>query len=352
MEIIALNVLGLLLNGFLLLNGGGLIGVDQVVEQLVNMGGLGGHAMLQHIVGKGVEAQQLRQLTAEIDQTLAYLKVIRVGSLMRTLRIASHIDLLAQVAAVGIGHKGRVALIVERKYPALKALLLGVVGSGLASRLGQSAQIVLVGDVQRVSLSLLQQVLRELQGEQSSLLGQLPELFLSSLVEQRTTSDKAVVFLVEQHLLLGRKLAVVLIHILHALEQAWVENDIVAVLGENRTELLGQGLHVVVGLGAHEAREDRGHTVEQVVVVFALAVVGDGNGVVECGLVGVVDDLRDLLVVAADALHEGGLKILKAYLVEWHRVMGRPIGLHERIFAFLTVDHVSVSVFSQLSVQR
>ena len=40
---------------------------------------------------------------------------------------------------------------------------------------------------------------------------------------------------------------------LDAREEPWVENDVVLVLGEDGAELLGEGLHLWRGVGAHQA---------------------------------------------------------------------------------------------------
>ena len=49
-----------------LLHGCGLVGVYEVAEQFVNVLALAGHAPLEHVVGVGAVAEQLRYLTAQV----------------------------------------------------------------------------------------------------------------------------------------------------------------------------------------------------------------------------------------------------------------------------------------------
>ena len=80
---------------------------------------------------------------------------------------------------------------------------------------------------------------------------------------------------------------------------------------------------------AEEGEEHGRHSVEQAVV--AAVVVGIDDGIVESGLGGVIDGLRDLLVVAPDAFDEGLFIVLKPDFVEGNGVVGRIIRLKERV---------------------
>ena len=55
---------------FALLDGCGLVGVDEVVQQPIDAAGVRGHATFQHVVGIGLIAQQLGNLATQIDESL------------------------------------------------------------------------------------------------------------------------------------------------------------------------------------------------------------------------------------------------------------------------------------------
>ena len=88
------------------LNSRGLVGINQVVQQAIDAAGIRCHAALQHIVGIGLVAQQLGNFATQIDETLAYLKVI-FAILVCTEGIACHVELLPQLALGRVGHEGR-----------------------------------------------------------------------------------------------------------------------------------------------------------------------------------------------------------------------------------------------------
>ena len=67
-----------------------LICLDKIVEQLVYVFHVCCHTMFQNIVGKGIIAQELSHLAAQIDESLANLYVVSLVE-MQTLSILCHI---------------------------------------------------------------------------------------------------------------------------------------------------------------------------------------------------------------------------------------------------------------------
>ena len=160
------------------------------------------------------------------------------------------------------------------------------------------------------------------------------------LVEYGAASHKALVAIVKQRLFLRGQTAVVQMHVAHPLEQPGVEPHVVGVLCQDGLYLLGQCVHLVVGLGTEQVEEYRRHAAQQVVV--ALVFLGVDDGVVECWLLRVVDGLLNLLVVASDAFHESLLVVFQTDAVEGHRVVRRPIGLKKRVLMFVHCFAVSI----------
>ena len=130
------------------------------------------------------------------------------------------------------------------------------------------------------------------------------------------------------------------VHILDTFEQLLVQTDIIGVFGQDRTHLLGQGIHLVVGLSREQVEEDGRHPTEQVVVVIALfLVIHTDDGIVESRFLGIVDDLVNLLIIPTDALQHRLLEIFQTDTVEGRHIMGRIIRQKKRILSLLLLVH-------------
>ena len=194
--------------------------------------------------------------------------------------------------------------------------------------------------MERKGLVLLQQVLRELQTEHRGLFRQLAQPFFSGSIEQGPAPHKTIVAVVEQHFLLWCQLPMMTVHILDAFKEFLIETDIIRMFGQDGTHLLGQGIHLVVGLSREQVEEDGCHPTEQVVVVIALfLVVHTDDGIVESGFLGIVDDLLDLFIIPTDALQHRLLEILQTDTVEGRHIMGRIIRQKKRILSLLLLVH-------------
>ena len=297
------------------------------------------HPATEHIVGVGLEAQQLCQFTTQVDQSFADFEVI-LRIVMNTLRILRHIHLATEFALCRVSHERRIAGEVECKHPPFLALLLRFVGSRLASGLWQSVQLGLIRNVQGKCLVLLQHVLRELQSQHSSLFCELTQSFLASGIQQSATPHKPVVAVVQQHLLLRRQCAVMMIHILDTFEEPFVQSDIIGMLGEYRTQFLCQGIHLVVGVSTQQIEEYTRHLRQQVIIsLVVLIVVHTNDGVLKRRCRWVVDDHLYLLILTTDTLHESLLVVFQPYLVEGWNLMGCMIVLEKGIHSLYLLFH-------------
>ena len=237
-----------------------LVGVNQFVQQLIDIGCTSRHAMYHHVIGKRLIAKELCQLATQIDEPLTNLEVV-LAVVMNTLRVLRHIHLLTKLAAGGISHERRHRRMVESEHPAFLLAFAGSKSSSLAGCLGKSVEVLFVGDMQLEGFVFLQQVLRELQREQTGLLGEHSQTFLPCFVEQRTATHKPVIGFLQQHVFLRSELPMMFVDVFDACEELAVECHIIGVLGEDGTHLLSQCVEVVVGLGAEHIRKHRRHTV-------------------------------------------------------------------------------------------
>ena len=255
-EILSLGLACIFLNGFHLLNGGGLVSVDELVEQFVHAFPVAGHAAFEHVVGVSLVSKQLRNLASEVYEPFAYPAVV-LAVAVACHGVLGHIHLSAQFSLGGICHEWVVAREVKREHPSFLFLLLCCLCGSLACRFWQSVELLLVGDVQLESLVFLQHVLRELQREHPGFLCQLSELFLALVVQQCTAAHQSLVCVFKQDLFLWREAAVVAVYVFDSLEKHRVESHIVGMLCQHGLYFLCQCVHLVVGFGAHEVVESR-----------------------------------------------------------------------------------------------
>ena len=132
-----------------------------------------------------------------------------------------------------------------------------------------------------------------------------------------------------------------------ALKQPGVQSHVVGVLSQDGLYLLCQSIHLVVRFCTQQIEENGRNPRQQVVV--ALILLRINNGVVEGGLLGVVDDFLYLLVIPADALHEGLLIIFHTDTVKGHRIVRCVVRFKKWI---LTIAHTILTFFSLKIVQR
>ena len=201
--------------------------------------------------------------------------------------------------------------------------------------------------MEREGLVLFQQVLRELQRQDRCLLGQLTQPLLTVRIEQGTTTHKAVIAVVEQHLLLGRKLTVMAVNIFDAFKQPFVQADVIGMLCQQRTHLLCQLVHGVIRLSRQQIEEHRRGSRQQVIISLAvLFVVNRDDGIIKRRRLLAVYKLVYLLILTAHALHEGLIKVLQSDTVKGHRLVRRIIFSKKRINSIFLFNHNILCSFS------
>ena len=104
LEVLALGLQSHFLQFLALLDSRRLIGIYQLVQQSIYAADITGHTTAQYIVGVSLEAQELGNLTAQVDKPLADFKIV-LRVVVYALRIVGHIHLSAQFALGRISHK-------------------------------------------------------------------------------------------------------------------------------------------------------------------------------------------------------------------------------------------------------
>ena len=104
-----------------------------------------------------------------------------------------------------------------------------------------------------------------------------------------------------------------------ALKQSGVQTNIIGMLRQYGLYLLGQRIHLVVGLGRQQVEENSRHTRQQTIVTLILLRID--NGIVEGRFLRIVDNLLYLFIIATNTLHEGLFVVLHPYTVEGYHVM-------------------------------
>ena len=302
--------------------GGGEVGLQEVVEEVLDVGRVLCHAALEDEVGKGLVAEDVGQLTAQVDDARDEGQVVVVAFVGAEGHVG-HVHLLAQLAVVGIGHEGAVTGALQCEDPSLESGLAGCLGCCIALALGQSGELRRVGDVEAEGVGVAEHVLLELQGHLAQFHLQLGEALLVGVAEQGSVAHEGLVHVVEQGGLLGVEWAVVVVYGLDAQPEVGVEHHAVAVLGQDGGHLLCQGVHLVVGVGTDEVEEGVGDLRQGAVALGY-------DGVLEGGGFGILRDALYVGHVALHAFHHGSFVVLEADLVEGDGVEWGAVGLIEK----------------------
>ena len=124
-----------------------LISLYQVVEKFIYMFCIACHTVAKNIVGIGFETEQLGEFSAQVYQSFADFQVVLLV-IMGTYRIACHIHLFAELTLGRVGHKWRIAWIIECKDPAFFFLLFGGMRSGSFCCFRKSVELSFVCDME------------------------------------------------------------------------------------------------------------------------------------------------------------------------------------------------------------
>ena len=155
-------------------------------------------------MGKGLVAKELGLLLTQLEDAGDDSLVVVLVVVVATVDVAE-IHLLAQLTVVGILQEGNPAGLVQGEEPSLLAGCLSSLASSVDGALGQTCEVLLVGDDELEGVGLGQGILAKLDAGQRELLVNLHELGLLLGIEQGTTFHKHTVVFVEHHLLLTGK---------------------------------------------------------------------------------------------------------------------------------------------------
>ena len=283
--------------------GCGLVGINEVVEQFIHASHIACHTVLQHIVCIGLEAQQLGNLTTQVDDALTYLEIIAIV-VVNALSILGHIHLLAQLALGAVGHERRIRWEVESEHPTFFPLCLGFGSSSLDRCIGQAFELSLISDMQGIGFVLLQQVLRKLQTQHTGLFCELTQFVLALLIEQCTTTHKTVVAVVKQSFLLFCQKTMMAMHMFHTCKEFLIEAHIIGMFCQDGLHLLCQGVHLVVGLSTQQIEENGRHAIQQVIIPLRIIILVN-DGIIEGGLLWIVNRFLYQFVITTNTFHKG-----------------------------------------------
>ena len=235
-----------------------------------------GQRVVQHVVGVGLEAQDVGTLEAQVDQRVDNLGVV-VFAILAAVRVGAP-HFLAQLA-VGAGlHEGLPRRHLQRHLAAVGQLLAVGVGG-------------------------LEHVLCKAHGERGNLLVQLAEAGLLVGRYVGAVAHEAFVLLLQQpHLLAVQAEAFALVvDGFDTLEELGVQRYVVAVGREQGGDGLLDGVHLVAGVARGKVEEHGADLLQQPAAVF----VGQ-HGVLEGRRLGVVHYGVDFGLLPLHALLEGG----------------------------------------------
>ena len=280
----------------------GLIGVAELVEQLVDVFGGLGHCALQRVLGVVLRAEQLGDFQTHGGYAA---HILHVG--VFALGVAAGVEAveaLAQVGTVGVLHKGHIGRLGEREEElTLAALGLGKLCGLVYNPLGKSGEVV-GGEPYLVGIQLFEHILTENGGKLRKLGAELAVGLAVGTFKVGAREGERVVGLLEEHSVLRIEIEAValLVYGLHALPERSVEGDGGAVVAELGRNAHGDFHHLVVGVGREQRIEHVEHAVE----------VGPGtleshDSVLESRFLGIIGDFLDFGLRQSDATVDGRL---------------------------------------------
>ena len=145
------------------MQGGGGIGFQQLVEQVVNVLAVLCHAPFQGIFGVGVFAHQAGYFQPYFGYSFHDVQVVVLAA--GTAGVVGPVHLFAQVAPGRVFHKGDVTGIGEVEQPSLFALFSRQLCGCLDDVLRQSFELLFVGQQHGEAVGLFQYVLAEGEGQ-------------------------------------------------------------------------------------------------------------------------------------------------------------------------------------------
>ena len=163
LEVLAFQFASQVTDFFYFLTGSRCISLQQVVQQLVHILAIFGHAFFQYIFGIILEAQQLSQFHAEVDQLFHNLQVVEF-IVVTTLGVISHVERFSQFPLVTVFHERYVAWSLQSDYPAaFFPFFVCRMCSCFYGTFRKSGQFIFGVQHQLVAIGLFQVILREFQ---------------------------------------------------------------------------------------------------------------------------------------------------------------------------------------------
>ena len=233
-----------------------LIGLQQVVQQFIDVLFVLRHAVAQHTGRIVLVTHQVRQLQAGVHDILHHLTVVQIT--LRGFGVVGHIELLAQRTVLGILHERGVAWVGQVEDPTRHVVVLRLLRRSLNDGRRQAGQIRRIGDGQFIGVRGVQDILPILQRQEGQAFAELAELLLALLRKRRTVLLERFIGLRQQHLLLRRQPQRILLQVnrLDPLEQGSVQRHVIGVLRLQRRDLLGEAVHRGAGLGLQQIVEN------------------------------------------------------------------------------------------------
>ena len=293
---------------------------EQLAEEGLHRRRILGHALLEHIVGVAVVAEQVGDLQARVGDLPEHLRIVELAA--QRARVRGAPQPLLQRTVRRVGEEGHVARGLQRHGPALLAARLRIGRQPLLHEARELGNDLRVGDVHGEGVGRSQRVLTELQRQVRELGGVFAVEFLVGRRERGAVAGEALIGLLEQHAVLRIEASRMLVDRLHAGEEARVERDVVLQLRELGLHAQGDLLHLVAGCGRKEVEEDPGDAAEQRPLTLQRH-----DRIAEGGLRGVLDDGLHLGARAGDRSVERRFVVLQADRGEGRGLVGpRPLG--------------------------
>ena len=271
------------------------------------------HSILEDEVGSTIKTEEVSLLSTQthraVDDGLVVVGIIVVaaGGVIHQERFAE-----LTVGAI-LEHRSEAGALGGKKPFAFMAGSSCFFCGSSFGAFGQPFELSLIGYKTLARVGLCYYVLTKLQRKAGKLFVDLFEALFGSRIEVGAILSELTINHLRKTELLRCQVGfhAGVIHSFDALEEAFVEKDIIRYFGHHRADFFSKLIHFIIALGLEQVVEHTFYALQQ-----KTRAVKSGYRVLESGSIGAVNDSVNLGIVLCNCSLKSGLVIRELYLAE------------------------------------
>ena len=264
------------------------------------------HVVSQLILCEIVESHQLCLFQTKSKHLFQHFLVV-IGIATVTQAGICLIDILSQFTVLSILEQRSTAGFLQGKYPfTVFSMCLGFLCSPCNDCIRQTGQVFFLIYHQQIIVVVGQHMITELNGQCRKLLVDFTQTFLLLCIQSGTRTDKFLIIFIQQIMLFGGQLNLSSLFLImnssHSLIQLLIQENIVAVFRQHRSNLCFQRHHFVIGICFCQSKEHTAHTSQNLP-----AVVQRHNRIFETRFLRIFHNSLDFFILLFNTFQESRL---------------------------------------------